>query len=70
MSGMRIQHKSSTLGELVMNCATQNKRGRQLTTTSSYEGGERGIRTPGPDFSRHGISSAAEWAVSVSLQKS
>ncbi len=48
MPGIRIQHKSSTLGELVMNSATQNKRGRRLTTTSSFGGGEGGIRTPGP----------------------
>jgi hypothetical protein len=59
MSGIRIQHKSSTLGELAMNSATQNKRGRRLTATSSCEGGERGIRTPGPGFPRLGISSAA-----------
>jgi hypothetical protein len=40
-----------------MNAATQNKRDRRFTTTSSSRGGERGIRTPGPDFSGHGISS-------------
>jgi hypothetical protein len=41
-----IQHKSSTLGEKLMNTATQSKRGRQLAATSSFESGEGGIRTP------------------------
>jgi hypothetical protein len=31
-----------------MNAATQNKKGRRVTTTSSSRGGEGGIRTPGP----------------------
>jgi hypothetical protein len=69
MSGTTIQHKSSTLGEMVMNAVTQNKRGRRLTATSSSQGGERGIRTPGPDFSRHGISSAAQSAALSSLRR-
>jgi hypothetical protein len=47
MSGTTIQHDFSTLGEMSMNSATQNKRGRQVTTTSSLRGGEGGIRTPG-----------------------
>jgi hypothetical protein len=54
-----IQHKSSTRGGTSINMVTQTESGRRLTATSSYESGERGIRTPGPDFSGHGISSAA-----------
>jgi hypothetical protein len=42
MSGMTIQHKSSTVGEMSMNAAMQNKRGRRVTATSSLRGGERG----------------------------
>ena len=68
MSGTTIQHKSSTLGELAMNAVSQNKRGRRVTATSSSRGGERGIRTPGPDFSGHGISSAAQSAALSSLR--
>src|SRR3984885_10143904 len=52
-----------------MNAATQNKRGRRVAATSSLQGGERGIRTPGPDFSRHGISSAAQSAALSSLRR-
>jgi hypothetical protein len=47
MSGMAIQHKSSTPGEERMNLVPQNKKGRRLTATSSSQSGEGGIRTPG-----------------------
>jgi hypothetical protein len=68
MSGTTNKHKSSTLGEIAVNRATQIKRGRQFTATSSFWSGERGIRTPGPDFSGHGISSAAQSAALSSLR--
>jgi hypothetical protein len=44
MSGKRIKHKLSTVTGNIMKRVTQNKRGRQVTATSSFASGERGIR--------------------------
>ena len=47
ISGIGSQHKSSTVGGNVMNTATEVKRGRRFTATSSFKSGEAGIRTLG-----------------------
>src|SRR5580704_1520758 len=69
MSGKTIQHKLSTPKGIAMNAATQNKGGRRLAATASFESGERGIRTPGTGFPAHGISSAAQSATLSSLRE-
>src|SRR5580704_6496585 len=69
MSGKTIQHKLSTPKGIAMNAATQNKGGRRLAATASFESGERGIRTPGPSFPGLGISSAAQSATLSSLRE-
>src|SRR5579871_5485291 len=57
---MSIQHKTSTVARSRQMATTQNEERQPLSTTPSFLSGEGGIRTPGPPFGRHSISSAAQ----------
>ena len=57
-----IQYKSSTISDSSDPPFTKVSSFKRLTTHDGGRSGEGGIRTPGPGFPGHGISSAAQSA--------
>ena len=67
-SRTRNQHTLSSKRRRQKMATAQSESRQPLGVTASFEGGERGIRTPGPGYPGHSISSAAQSATLSSLR--